>query len=271
MLAIGAAYGVYSLLHRAAPPPFQQFSITQISKNGKSIAAAISPDGKYVLSVVLDKGQTSLWLRHLPTDSDTQVVPPSDAHYFGPIFAPDGNFVYFLKRETASADEADLYRAPILGGMPQLTVHEADNPSHFRPTAQRIAYVRTGHPDPEKFSLMTANSDGSDEKNLVSGPMPESRSTWRGRPTENRLLRRGVSGGRRAFADLKFDVASGKGSEARRLQGLFAGISHLDAVGRRNAADGGSARHADSSAIRSDIFLPTKRAFASSRRTRTIT
>ena len=153
--------------------PFENFSIRQISKNGKSVAAAISPDGKYVLSVVMDKGQSSLWLRHLPTDSDTQIVPPSDAIYFGPIFAPDGNFIYFLKRESAAADEADLYRAPILGGTPQLTVHEADNPITFSPDGKRIAYVRTGHPDPEKFSLLTANADGSDEKILVNGPMTE--------------------------------------------------------------------------------------------------
>jgi len=173
LLAIGAAYGVYSLLHRAPRMPFENFSIRQISKNGRSVAAAISPDGKYVLSVVQDKGQSSLWLCHLPTDSDTQIVPPSDAIYFGPIFAPDGNFIYFLKRESAAADEADLYRAPILGGTPQLTVHEADNPITFSPDGKRIAYVRTGHPDPEKFSLLTANADGSDEKTLVSGPMTE--------------------------------------------------------------------------------------------------
>ncbi len=173
LLAIGAAYGVYSLVHRAGPMPFQNFSITQVTKSGKAISAAISPDGKYIFSVVSDKGQRSLWLRHLPTDSDTQIVPPSDAYYWGPIFAPDGNYVYFLKRESAAADESDLYRAPILGGTPQLTVHEADNPITFSPDGLRIAYVRTGHPEPGKFSLLTAQSDGSDEKLLVAGPIAE--------------------------------------------------------------------------------------------------
>ncbi len=173
LLAIGAAYGVYSLVHRAGPMPFQNFSITQVTKSGKAISAAISPDGKYIFSVVSDKGQRSLWLRHLPTDSDTQIVPPSDAYYWGPIFAPDGNYIYFLKRETAAADESDLYRAPILGGTPQLTVHEADNPITFSPDGNRIAYVRTGHPEPGKFSLLTAQSDGSDEKLLVAGPIAE--------------------------------------------------------------------------------------------------
>jgi serine/threonine protein kinase/WD40 repeat protein len=173
LLVLAAGYGVYSLVHRAAAPAFASFSITQHSKNGRTVSAAVSPDAKYVLSVVLDKGQSSLWLHHLPTDSDTQIVAPSDGQYFGPIFAPDGNFIYFLKRESAAADEADLYRAPILGGVPQLTVHEADSPITFSPDGKRIAYVRTGHPDPEKFSLLTANADGSEEKTLVAGPMTE--------------------------------------------------------------------------------------------------
>ena len=173
ILVLAAGYGVYSLVHRAAPPPFASFSITQHSKNGRTVSAAVSPDAKYVLSVVLDKGQSSLWLHHLPTDSDTQIVASSDVQYFGPIFAPDGNLIYFLKRESAAADEADLYRAPILGGVPQLTVHEADSPITFSPDGKRIAYVRTGHPNPEKFSLLTANADGSEEKTLVAGPMTE--------------------------------------------------------------------------------------------------
>ncbi len=174
--------------------------------------------------MVLDKGQTSLWLRHLPTDSDTQVVPPSDAHYFGPIFAPDGNFVYFLKRETASADEADLYRAPILGGMPQLTVHEADNTVTFSPDGARIAYVRTGHPDPEKYSLMTANSDGSDEKNLVSGPMSEEPFYLAWTPDGKSIAAAVYQVGDELSQIVKFDVASGKAAKLAGFKDYLPGF-----------------------------------------------
>src|SRR5580692_9565642 len=76
-LAGAAAYGIYALMHRAAPVPFQDFTITQVTNNGKTIAAAISPDSKYLLSVLEDKGKQSLWLHHVPTSSDTQVLPPS--------------------------------------------------------------------------------------------------------------------------------------------------------------------------------------------------
>jgi serine/threonine protein kinase len=76
VVLIAAAYGLYALLHRA-PAAFTDFTITQVTNNGKSVEAAISPDGKYLLSVLEDKGKQSLWLRHVLTNSDTQVIPPA--------------------------------------------------------------------------------------------------------------------------------------------------------------------------------------------------
>ena len=74
LLVVAAGYGVYSLMRsKAAALPFQNFTITKVTDNGKSIEAAISADGKYVLSVVADTGKQSLWLRHVETNSDTPV------------------------------------------------------------------------------------------------------------------------------------------------------------------------------------------------------
>ena len=80
LLAAGG-FGVYSLLSRNGPTPFQNFTITQITNTGKAQQAAISPDGKYVLNVQDDNGMQSLWLRNVPTGSDTQIVPPAAAVY----------------------------------------------------------------------------------------------------------------------------------------------------------------------------------------------
>src|SRR5271170_4713179 len=65
VLIAAAAYGVFALLTRKTEIPFQNFTITQITNNGKSQAAAISPDGKYILSEVVDGGKASIWLRHV--------------------------------------------------------------------------------------------------------------------------------------------------------------------------------------------------------------
>jgi eukaryotic-like serine/threonine-protein kinase len=44
--ALGAAgFGVYSLLHRPAPTPFEKFTAIQVTNTGKAAGAAISPDG----------------------------------------------------------------------------------------------------------------------------------------------------------------------------------------------------------------------------------
>ena len=83
LLVVAAAYGVYAFLSRTRPVPFQNFSVNKITETGKATLVAISPDGKYVLNVLEENGQQSLWLRNIPTNSNTQVMPPERLRYFG--------------------------------------------------------------------------------------------------------------------------------------------------------------------------------------------
>jgi serine/threonine protein kinase len=132
LVILGATgIGVYSVFHRPAEVPFQNFTITQVTNNGKSIAAAISPDGKYLLSAVDDNGRQSLWLRNLPTNSDTQVIGPADASYRSLTFSSDGNYIYFLKAASNSGERFDLLRAPVLGSVPQMVVRDDDSGATF--------------------------------------------------------------------------------------------------------------------------------------------
>jgi eukaryotic-like serine/threonine-protein kinase len=176
LLLLGAGgFGVYSLLSRKGPAPFQNFSITQITSTGKAELAAISPDGKYVLNVQNDNGKQSLWLRNVPTGSDTQILAPAAAVYKSLIFSPDGNYVYFRKSGISTGSEWDLYRTPVLGGTPQLIVHDIDSGITFSPDGHRIAYARANDPDVGKFRLLTANADGSEETILlIAADTPDS-------------------------------------------------------------------------------------------------
>ncbi|MGB6815172.1 MAG: protein kinase, partial [Candidatus Sulfotelmatobacter sp.] len=113
ILLVGAAsYGVYAFLSRSKPAPFQNFSVSKITQTGKATLVAISPDGKYVLNVMNDNGQQSLWLRNIPTGSNTQVVAPAQVGYQGLRFSPDGNYLYFGRTEVGSRSLKYLYRAP---------------------------------------------------------------------------------------------------------------------------------------------------------------
>jgi serine/threonine protein kinase len=165
-----AGFGVYSMLHRVAPTPFQNFTITQVTNSSRAVVAGISPDAKYVLTVMNDKGLNSLWLRNVATGSDTQVVPPS-ATIPSVAFSPDGDYIYYRKAENAIASVFNIYRAPVLGGTPKAVVQDVDSAVTFSPDGRRMAYIRGNDPEVGKYRLLSANLDGSDEKVLYIAPM----------------------------------------------------------------------------------------------------
>ena len=187
LVVAAAAYGIYALLSRSGPTPFENFSITQLTDNGKTVAAAISPDGKYLLSVLDDKGKQSLWLRNVATSSDTQVIPPSDAYYRSPKFSPDANFIYFRQATDSAHGGFDLYRAPVLGGTPQIVVRNIDTGIAFSPDGKSIAFYRGNSPEPGKFQVLTANSEGGDEKMIAAGPLAETPQSFAWSPDGNQI------------------------------------------------------------------------------------
>jgi serine/threonine protein kinase len=180
IVAAAAAYGIYTLLHREADAPFQTFAITKLTNTGKVKGTAISPDGRFLLSIQDDNGKQSLWLRNIPTGSDTQVVPESGESYTSPVFSPDGNSIYF--RETAGDYAAfNLYRAPLLGGPPVLLAKDVDGGPVFSPDGKRIVYSRYNDPELNKWRLLEADADGGNEKvlNIEAAPGgPAAELSW---------------------------------------------------------------------------------------------
>jgi len=165
-----AGFGVYSMLRRATPTPFQNFNIAQITNSTNAVATAISSDGKYLLTVMQDRGLNSLWLRNIATGSDTQIGPPSPT-IPNVAFSPDGNYVYFRKAENAINSNFSIYRSPVLGGTPQQVVRDVDSAFSFSPDGVRMAYFRANDPEAGKYRLLSSRLDGSDEKVLHVEPL----------------------------------------------------------------------------------------------------
>src|SRR5215469_1458735 len=170
VLAILSGVGFYLFLHTGRLVPFSEFSMTQVTNSGKARCAAISPDGKYLLSVMGDNRMETLRLRNVPTNSDPQVIPPAVAYYESLIFSPDGNYIYFRKARNETHTEFDLYRTPVLGTTSQIVVHDVDTNLSFSPDGHRIVYARGQDPEVDKYHLISANIDGGQEKVLQSGP-----------------------------------------------------------------------------------------------------
>ncbi len=169
LLIAVAGYGVYSFLQRNHRERFQNFSVNQLTQSGKPRWTAISPDGKFLLTVQNENGERGLWLRNIATGSDTQVVAPvpgQDLVY--PTFSPDGNSIYFLQSVPGTSSLVySLMHAPLLGGTPQVIIKEVDSNPVFSPDGKSVAYGRQNVP-PGKWSLFRSNADGGDEKLLAS-------------------------------------------------------------------------------------------------------
>src|SRR6266699_5148527 len=81
LLLVAAAFGIYSFLPHKNALPVEAMSVENLTNNGHVSLARISPDGKYLLYVLDENGLQSLWLRHIPTGSNTQVVTPAATRY----------------------------------------------------------------------------------------------------------------------------------------------------------------------------------------------
>jgi serine/threonine protein kinase len=167
LLLAAAAFGIYSLLRSAQHVPFERVAIDNLTNNGHVGLARISPDGKYLLYVLEENGLQSLWLRHLSTASNTQVVAPAATRFSGLTFSPDSNYIYCVRRDDTEQDISSLYEAPLLGGTPRLLIKDVDSPIAFSPDGQHFAYLHT-HGDSNFTDLKIAHRDGSPERDLFS-------------------------------------------------------------------------------------------------------
>ncbi|MGA9142997.1 MAG: protein kinase [Candidatus Acidiferrales bacterium] len=166
VLLIAAGYGAYALLARKATNSFESFTAIPVTDTGKASQAAISPDGKYIASIQLDAGQESIWLRNVPTKSNTPIVAPTDDRYESITFSPDGNSIYFTRREREEINVASLYRLPVLGGNPERVIHDVGTDISFSPDGARLTFVRHKYNE-GKGDLMISNVDGSNDKLLT--------------------------------------------------------------------------------------------------------
>jgi eukaryotic-like serine/threonine-protein kinase len=211
VLLVGAAsYGIYAFLSRTRPAPFQNFSVSKITETGKATLVAISPDGKYILNVMDDNGHQSLWLRNIPTRSNTQVVAPAPVSYIGLRFSPDGNYLYFVRSEIGSRSLHYLYRAPVLGGTPQKLVTDIDSNLTFSPDGRKFVYMLANNPKVGEYRLVIRSLEGSEEKTLAAGPLNEQLSDPAWSPDGKTIVSPVSQPGEALSGLLAIEVESGK-------------------------------------------------------------
>jgi Tol biopolymer transport system component len=211
LLVAAAAFGIYSMLQKRSVP-FRNMTMTKLTESGNAWEAAISPDGKYLLHVAQENGLESLWLRHIPTGSNTQVVRPIAENFLGVFFSPDGNYFYFGRTDKGHAGIVTVYRAPVLGGAPRPVIVDIDTAMSFSPDGTRVVFRRDNPPKGER-SLIIANAEGGAERVLATTKEPDRFDSAPAWSPDGKLVAIFHIAGGAAGSIQTIDVSSGKAAD----------------------------------------------------------
>jgi dipeptidyl aminopeptidase/acylaminoacyl peptidase len=149
--------------------PFAAVSVEQITNIGTIEKIALSADGRFLAEVKNDKGQRTVWVRNIATNTETQVLGAFGHDYAGLTFSPDGNHLYFTRLSPENDSANDLYVMPVFGGTPRQLIFNIDSPVSFEPNGNRFTYLRWLPERKDEFSeIHIADKDGGNDQVLYS-------------------------------------------------------------------------------------------------------
>ena len=152
-------------LRNANQPESRPIRLIKLPTTSGVREATLSPDGKYVATVVVDAGKHSISVRQIINSNEVEIVPPSEEQYRGLVFSRDGNYVYYLKQDL---DTETLFQVPALGGASRKLIQNVDTPVSFSPNGSQLAFVRR---KADGRVLIVSSANGADAREfLISMP-----------------------------------------------------------------------------------------------------
>jgi len=166
--------------------PNTNMRITRLTTTGRVDQAVISPDGKYVVHAAAENGLQSLRVRQVNTNSDVEIVAPSDVRYEKLIFSPDGDFVYYVATERNSTF-SNLYAIPALGGNARKLISNVTSAVTLSPDGQNVAFIRN-MADVGEDVVVIAEANGSNERKIAVRKLPNFFRSLSWSPNGNSLV-----------------------------------------------------------------------------------
>ena len=155
-------YGNNSASENLASPSLK---LQPLTASGNIWEAAISPDGKFLAYTKSVDGRAGVWTKQISTNSNVQIVEPTELDYFALRFSPDGEYVYYGLVEPGGGV---IYRVPALGeATPVKIVANVDGQISFSPDGKQFVFVRYALNEAES-SLIAVNADGTNERKIAS-------------------------------------------------------------------------------------------------------
>nr|HQU85940.1 winged helix-turn-helix domain-containing protein [Pyrinomonadaceae bacterium] len=124
---------------------------TKLTSTGKVANAAITPDGKYAVFAQTENGGESLWIKHLATGSQNQIMKPLTVNYVGLTISPDSNFIY-ASVFSNNLPDTQVWRIPLLGGANEIIQGVISGVTvSFSPDGNSFAFIRSHSSEKENL------------------------------------------------------------------------------------------------------------------------
>ncbi|MBI4748243.1 MAG: protein kinase [Acidobacteria bacterium] len=151
-------------------PLFNQMTVRGLTTSGNIADTAISPDGQFVAYVTRQKVGQTIHLRHMSTNTDTELIQASDADLRNLNFSRDGTALYYVGYKNHFGT---LNRINLPGGTVQTIASEIFSGVGFSPDGTRIAFIRsnidTGSDQSSPYeSLVVTDINGSHEHHIAT-------------------------------------------------------------------------------------------------------
>ena len=160
--------------------------IARLTTTGRVDEAVISPDGKYIVHVAAQNGLQSLRVRQVNTNSDVEIVPPSDVRYDKLVFSPDGDFIYYVATDRDSVT-SNLYAIPALGGSARKLISNVTSAVTLSPDGQNVAFIRN-MADVGEDVVVVAGTNGGNERKIAVRKLPNFFGSLTWSPKGNSLV-----------------------------------------------------------------------------------
>ena len=149
-----------------------------ISPDGTQIVFSSNRDGNFEIFIMdsdgnhaaAENGLQSLRVRQVNTNSDKEVVAPSDVRYQKLIFSPDGDFIYYVATDRNSV-ASNLYSIDVLGGSARKLISNVTSAVTLSPDGQSVAFIRN-MADVGEDVVIIADATGSNERKIAARKLP---------------------------------------------------------------------------------------------------
>jgi len=212
-----------TLLAQQAPP---QPAMLRVTNSGNVGAAAVSPDGRYLVFSTMDGERQTMWVKQLATDALVKIGPPAPLYYSDFKVSRDNNYVYYAAAQVSEPNVFDIFQVPILGGASRKVAGDIDGWFSLSPDGRSVAFRRFNAVRRD-YVLTIADVESGSERDVLEVRHPDFIGAMAWAPDGGRITYTGVVARPKRRATL-FDLDLATGRRTRVEAGDWPGIGLIE-------------------------------------------